>query len=278
MTLAAAQQIDTGTATVLAEVADGVGSITLNRPERRNALHAEMYEAVPRLLERFAAADDVGCVLITGAGDAFCAGGDVRDGGSAKDIPPGDRDQQIAARAAILADNARMVSLLHNLPKVTIAALPGAAVGAGMSIALSTDLRIAARSARLIPGWAKLAFSGDFGGAWLLTHLVGPSKALELLIADAAIDADTAAHLGLFNRVVDDADLPAAARAWATTLAAGPTSAFAGTKANVLDALRLSLDEALLPESERMVRSALTREHRDAVKAWLATANKKSKS
>lgn len=278
MTLAAAQQIDTGTATVLAEVADGVGSITLNRPERRNALHAEMYEAVPRLLERFAAADDVGCVLITGAGDAFCAGGDVRDGGSAKDIPPGDRDQQIAARAAILADNARMVSLLHNLPKVTIAALPGAAVGAGMSIALSTDLRIAARSARLIPGWAKLAFSGDFGGAWLLTHLVGPSKALELLIADAAIDADTAAHLGLFNRVVDDADLPAAARAWATTIAAGPTSAFAGTKANVLDALRLSLDEALLPESERMVRSALTQEHRDAVKAWLATANKKSKS
>ncbi|MFV1362481.1 enoyl-CoA hydratase-related protein [Mycolicibacterium elephantis] len=278
MTLAAAQQIDTGTATVLAEVADGVGSITLNRPERRNALHAEMYEAVPRLLERFATADDVGCVLITGAGDAFCAGGDVRDGGSAKDVPAGDRDQQIAARAVILADNARMVSLLHNLPKVTIAALPGAAVGAGMSIALSTDLRIAARSARLIPGWAKLAFSGDFGGAWLLTHLVGPSKALELLIADAAIDADTAAHLGLFNRVVDDADLPAAARAWATTIAAGPTSAFAGTKANVLDALRLSLDEALLPESERMVRSALTREHRDAVKAWLATANKKSKS
>ncbi|KKW65404.1 enoyl-CoA hydratase-related protein [Mycolicibacterium elephantis] len=278
MTSAAAQQIDTGTATVLAEVADGVGSITLNRPERRNALHAEMYEAVPRLLERFAAADDVGCVLITGAGDAFCAGGDVRDGGSAKDVPPGDRGQQIAARAAILADNARMVSLLHNLPKVTIAALPGAAVGAGMSIALSTDLRIAARSARLIPGWAKLAFSGDFGGAWLLTHLVGPSKALELLIADAAIDADTAAHLGLFNRVVDDADLPAAARAWATTIAAGPTSAFAGTKANVLDALRLSLDEALLPESERMVRSALTQEHRDAVKAWLATANKKSKS
>ncbi|MGV0578425.1 enoyl-CoA hydratase-related protein [Mycolicibacterium elephantis] len=278
MTLAATQQIDTGTATVLAEVADGVGSITLNRPERRNALHAEMYEAVPRLLEQFATADDVGCVLITGAGDAFCAGGDVRDGGSAKDVPPGDRDQQIAARAAILADNARMVSLLHTLPKVTIAALPGAAVGAGMSIALSTDLRIAARSARLIPGWAKLAFSGDFGGAWLLTHLVGPSKALELLIADEAIDADTAAHVGLFNRVVDDADLPAAARAWATTIAAGPTSAFARTKANVLDALRLSLDEALLPESERMVRSALTQEHRDAVKAWLATANKKSKS
>ncbi|MCV6981538.1 enoyl-CoA hydratase/isomerase family protein [Mycolicibacterium pulveris] len=271
-------QIDTGTSTVLADVVDGVGVITLNRPERRNALHAEMYQAVPRLLERFAADDDIGCVLITGAGDAFCAGGDVRDGGSAKDVPAGNRDEQIAARAAILADNARMVTLLHDMPKVTIAALPGAAVGAGMGIALSTDLRIAARSARLIPGWSKLAFSGDFGGAWLLTHLVGPSKALELLIADTAIDAGTAERLGLFNRVIDDADLPASARAWAAEIAAGPTAAFAGTKANVLDAMRLSLGEALLPESERMVRSALTQEHRDAVKAWLASAAKKARS
>ncbi|MGV0601442.1 enoyl-CoA hydratase/isomerase family protein [Mycolicibacterium pulveris] len=278
MTLARDHQIDTGTSTVLADVVDGVGVITLNRPERRNALHAEMYQAVPRLLERFAADDDIGCVLITGAGDAFCAGGDVRDGGSAKDVPAGDRDEQIAARAAILADNARMVTLLHDMQKVTIAALPGAAVGAGMSIALSTDLRIAARSARLIPGWSQLAFSGDFGGAWLLTHLVGPSKALELLIADTGIDAGTAERLGLFNRVVDDADLPAAARAWAAEIAAGPTAAFAGTKANIHDALRLSLDEALLPESERMVRSALTREHRDAVKAWLASAAKKARS
>ncbi|BBY80310.1 enoyl-CoA hydratase [Mycolicibacterium pulveris] len=278
MTLARDHQIDTGTSTVLADVVDGVGVITLNRPERRNALHAEMYQAVPRLLERFAADDDIGCVLITGAGDAFCAGGDVRDGGSAKDVPAGNRDEQIAARAAILADNARMVTLLHDMPKVTIAALPGAAVGAGMGIALSTDLRIAARSARLIPGWSKLAFSGDFGGAWLLTHLVGPSKALELLIADTAIDAGTAERLGLFNRVIDDADLPASARAWAAEIAAGPTAAFAGTKANVLDAMRLSLGEALLPESERMVRSALTQEHRDAVKAWLASAAKKARS
>lgn len=270
------QHIDTGTDTVLAEIADGVAVITLNRPQRRNALHTEMYEAVPRLLERFATAEGVGCVLITGAGDAFCAGGDVRDGGSAKEAPAGEGDEQIAVRAAILADNARMVTLLHSMPKVTIAALPGAAVGAGMSIALSTDLRIAARSARLIPGWSKLAFSGDFGGAWLLTHLVGPSKALELLIADEPIGADSAERLGLFNRVVDDADLPTAARQWAALIATGPTAAFAGTKANVLDARTLSLSDALLPESERMVRSALTQEHRDAVRAWLAAAAKKA--
>ncbi|MGE2727589.1 enoyl-CoA hydratase/isomerase family protein [Mycolicibacterium pulveris] len=276
MTTADTHSIDTGTDTVLAETIDGVGVLTFNRPHRRNALHTEIYEAVPRLLDRFAADDDIGCVLITGAGNTFCAGGDVRDGGSAKHAPSGDGDEQIRQRSAILADNARMVTLLHAMPKVTLAALPGAAVGAGMSIALSTDLRIAARSARLIPGWAKLAFSGDFGGAWFLTHLVGPSKALELLIADTAIDADTAARLGLFNRVVDDGDLRAAALAWATEIAAGPTYAFAGTKANVLDAQRLSLEEALLAESERMVRTALTQEHRDAVKAWVAAAAKKA--
>jgi 2-(1,2-epoxy-1,2-dihydrophenyl)acetyl-CoA isomerase len=268
--------IDTGTATVLAEVVDGVGVITLHRPQRRNALHPEMYEAVPRLLEDFAADDAIGCVLFTGAGTAFCAGGDVRDGGSAKAVPPGDRDAQVSARSAVLAGNAAMVTLLHTIPKVTIAALPGAAVGAGMSIALSTDLRIGGRSARLIPGWAKLAFSGDFGGAWFLTRLVGPAKALELLLADAPIDADTALRLGLFNRVVDDADLRSAALRWAADIAAGPSFAFAGMKANVIDAQYLSLEHALPRESDRMVRSGMTDEHRDAVRAWLAAAAAKA--
>lgn len=278
MTSADTLRIDTGTDTVLAEITDGVGIITLHRPQRRNALHPEMYEAVPALLDRFTADDEVGCVLLTGSGSAFCAGGDVRDGGSAKAVPPGDREEQVAARSAMLAGNARMVALLYAMPKVTIAALPGAAVGAGMSIALSTDLRIGARSARLIPGWAKLAFSGDFGGAWFLTRLVGPAKALELLIADEPIDAETALRTGLFNRVVDDAELRAAALRWATEIAAGPSMAFAGTKANVLDAQQLSLEEALPRESERMVRSGMTEEHRDAVKAWLAAAAAKAGS
>ena len=267
-------QLDTGTDTVLAAVTDGVAVLTLNRPQRRNALHPEMYEVLPRLLERFATDDDVGCVMLTGAGTAFCAGGDVRDGGSARGLSDGDGEAQIRHRAGLLAENARIVTLLHTMPKITVAALPGAAVGAGMSIALAADLRIAARSARLIPGWAALAFSGDFGGAWLLTRLVGPAKALELLIADKPVDADTALGLGVVNRVVDDADLAAAAMDWARVIAAGPTYAFAGTKANVADAQRLPLAEALVPESERMVRCSLTEEHRRAVRAWMATASK----
>lgn len=269
---ASAHTIDTGTDTVLAAVVDGAGLIMLNRPQRRNALHSDMYRAVPALLERFAGDDTVGAVLITGAGQAFCSGGDVRDGGSAKEVAADDRETQVAARAALLTDSARMVTLLHEMPKVTIAALPGAAVGAGMSIALAADLRIAAVSARLIPGWAKLAFSGDFGGAWFLSRLVGPSRALELLIAGQVIDAEAGLRLGLFNRVVDDAELPVAALRWAAEIASGPTSAFAATKANISDAQHMSLSDALPRESERMVRSALTDEHRDAVKAWLSAA------
>ena len=272
--MGAAQTLDTGTETVLAETIDGVGVITLNRPQRRNALHVEMYAAVPALLQRFADDDDIGAVVITGAGGAFCAGGDVRDGGSAKLVDTGDPEELVRSRAELLTEHARMVTLLHAMPKVTIAALPGAAVGAGMSIALAADLRIAARSARLLPGWSKLAFSGDFGGAWFLTRLVGPAKALELLIGDSPIDAAAGTELGLFNRVVEDSELPAAALRWAVQIAAGPTYAFAGTKANILDAQRLSLEEALRHESERMVRSGMTQEHRDAVQRWLANAAK----
>src|SRR5438309_3839327 len=141
-------QVDTGTELVLADVREGVGTITLNRPERRNALHPDMYQAIPPLVERFDADEAVGCILLTAAGPAFCAGGDVREGG-------GER--------RTLVDDARMVVALYEAATISVAALPGPAVGAGIGIALAADLRIAASSARLIPGWGKLGLSGDLG-------------------------------------------------------------------------------------------------------------------
>ena len=269
-------EIDTGTETVRGEVRDRVGVVTLNRPERRNALHPEMYDAVPRLLERFYADDEVGCVLVTAAGNAFCAGGDVRDGGQrrARSDPPPRLSAEDAGAA--LAATARMVLLLHEGPKISIAALPGPAVGAGIGIALAADLRIAAESARLVPGWGKLAFSGDFGGPWFLTQFLGASRALAVLVDDETIDAAAALELGLFNRVVPDADLPDAAFAWARSIAAGPQTAQRFMKENVQQATRLSLREALPLESERMARSAMTEEHRAAVREWLAAAEAKA--
>ena len=170
-----------------------------------------------------------------------------------------------------------MVVALHEGPKISIAALPGPAVGAGVGIALAADLRIAAESARLIPGWGRLAFSGDYGGPWFLTQFLGTSRALALLIDDEPIDAPAALAAGLFNRVVPDAELADAAFAWACTIVAGPPTAYRYFKENVQQATRLTLREALPLESERMARSALTPEHREAVRRWLAAADTRAR-
>jgi 2-(1,2-epoxy-1,2-dihydrophenyl)acetyl-CoA isomerase len=252
----------TGTDVVAIAVHERVAVITLHRPERRNAIHHEMHAPITRALDDFVTRDDVGVVVLTGAGSAFCAGGDVKS-----DVVERGRLDPDARVAALLAD-AQIVWRLHEHPKLTIAALNGPAVGAGMSLALACDLRVASASARLVPGWARLGFSGDYGGAWFLTQLVGPSRALELLATNASLDAAQAHALGLVNRVVPDGEFADAWITWARELASGPTGAIAGMKANVHDALRMPLGDALTAETRRMVASGGTAEHREAVRAW----------
>ena len=252
----------TGTDVVRVARYDRVAVITLDRPDRRNALHPEMREPIMRALDEFAARDDVGCVVLTGAGTTFCAGGDVKGDVAERSMPDAD------ARVAALLADAQLARVLHEHPKLTVAAVNGPAVGAGLALALACDFRIAAESARLVTGWARLAFSGDFGGAWFLTRLVGPSRALELLVSNASLDARDAHALGLVNRVVPDDGFADAWMAWAQELASGPTEAFAGMKANVHDAAHLSLAEALPRETGRMVASGRSEHHREAVRAW----------
>jgi 2-(1,2-epoxy-1,2-dihydrophenyl)acetyl-CoA isomerase len=256
------QPIETGTDYVEAWIERGVGVLRLNRPERRNAIHPDMNPALRETLASFGADDRVGCVILTGAGSAFCAGGDVRGGG-----PAGDG---LLDRARQLAEDGMVAVDLHELPKLTMAVVNGPAVGAGMALALACDLRIAARSARLVTGWITLGFSGDYGGTWLLTRLLGPAKALQLLVEGKPLAANDAEALGLINRVVDDHGLWPEALDWAASLAAGPRSAHHLIKQNIRDALQLSLREALPVEAERMQHSAATDDHRRALKAWLA--------
>ena len=266
-------QVETGTSTVAARIVDGVGTLELNRPERRNALHQEMYDAIPRLIEQYNASDQIGCILLTARGNAFCAGGDVREGASnaRRDNAALTNDDYVDA-AQILAHSARMTVMFRESPKVSLAALPGPAVGAGIGLALSTDLRIVAESVQLICGWAALAFSGDFGGPWLLTRMLGPARALEFLIGGESIDATEGQQLGLFNRVVPDGDIEGASMTWAQQIAAGPRAAYALMKENVRDAQFLELRDALPIESARMVASSQTKEHREAVRRWIAKA------
>jgi 2-(1,2-epoxy-1,2-dihydrophenyl)acetyl-CoA isomerase len=225
-----------------------------------------MYAPMLGAIEQFVDDGDVGCIVVTGAGSAFCAGGDVRDGsGRRPDGSPLGRDQRIANLVA----NSRVSVLLHEAPIVTIAAVNGPAVGAGMAIALACDLRIAAESARFIGGWARLGFSGDFGGPWLLAQRVGASRALDLLVNNVAVDARRALEIGLVDRVVRDADFAAAWMAWAAQFADGPRTAIGYIKDNIGNASRMSLAEAIAIEAEHQVDSSLTDDHRQAVKAWI---------
>lgn len=251
---------------LLGEISDGVGVITLNRPERRNALAPAMYPAARSLLDRFRHDADVGCVLLTGSGTTFCSGGDIKD---VSEDRAGRRPPPYEERVDGLLSDARLAQLIHEHPKLVVAALPGPAVGAGLALALACDLRIAAERATLFTGWARLALAGDFGGSWFLTRLVGPARALELMVDNEPIDARRAADLGLVNRVVGDDELPDAAHHWARRLASGPTTAYRYMKENIRTALRSDLATALPAETANMIRSSRTQEHGAAVRAWI---------
>lgn len=270
-------ELDTGTPQLLATLDAGVAWVTLNRPEARNALSDELSPALRKLLARFREDAQVRCVVLTGAGSAFCAGGDVKGmgGGAARPAQPGRAPAGRAARSvdAAIADlTERQLTLtgaLYDLPVPTIAALPGPAAGAGLSIALACDLRIAAESAFITTGFANVGLSGDYGASFFLTQLIGTARARELFFSAERVDAATCERLGIFNRVVAADRLHADTRELARRLAAGPAVAFRYMKANLDRALREDLGNCLAGEAEGTVRSAQTDDHREAVRAFV---------
>ena len=181
---------------------DGIATLTFNRPERMNALSTPIMQGLLDGLPRLAGDPAVKVVLLTGAGRAFCAGGDV------KSMAEGAGEQRSAAEAtAHLRSQMEVSRILHELPKPTIAMINGPAAGAGLALALACDLRIAGASARLVTAFVRVGFSGDFGGSYFLTRLVGTAKARELYFTGRPVDADEALTLGLVNRVVPDDQL-----------------------------------------------------------------------
>ena len=253
--------IETGTEQVLCHVEDRVAVLTLNRPEARNALTVPMKEALRRLVPDLGDDPGVGCLLLTGAGGAFCAGGDTK---VMAEGPPSDREE----RVRILKREHEVPAALHASPVPTIAALPGPAAGAGFALALSCDLRVMADTAFVTSAYARLGLSGDYGASWFLTQLVGTAKARELLFTAARVDAAGCLALGLANRVVPAADLEKEARALAAQIAAGPPIAQRYMKENLNRALTESLQSCLDTEAERMVAGAFTEDYVEAVKAF----------
>jgi enoyl-CoA hydratase/carnithine racemase len=264
--MAVAQSIDTGTGQLLCTVQDRVMTVTLNRPEARNALSEELSPAFCRMIARAAEDDGVNVLLITGAGGAFCAGGDVKGMGERRK----GLERSVAERHAImLARHQGMGGALYNLRKPTIAAIPGAAVGAGLAIALTCDIRIASTSAFLGTGYARVGLSGDYAIAWLLTRAVGPSRARALMLTNERLDAVRAEQLGLVHRVVSDAALQEEAFALARSLAEGPAIAYRYMKDNLDEALDVDHATAIEREAERILRAQTTEDHKEAVRAFV---------
>src|ERR1700739_548795 len=183
-------------------IEDGIATLTFNRPERMNALSTPIMEGLLHGLPRLAGDPAVKVVVLTGAGRAFCAGGD------AKDMAEGGEQRSAAEAAAHLRSRMEVSRILHELPKPTIAMINGPAAGAGLAFALACDLRIAGAAARLVTAFVRVGFSGDFGGSFFLTRLVGTARARELYFTGRPVDADEALSLGLVNRVVPDDRLP----------------------------------------------------------------------
>jgi 2-(1,2-epoxy-1,2-dihydrophenyl)acetyl-CoA isomerase len=250
---------------LLLSTEDGVAVLTLNRPERLNALTRIMLSELRTQLASLAENPDIGCVVLTGNGRAFCSGGDVR----VQAATAGKSDQSPEQRADQLRASMEASRLLHDMPKPTIAMVNGVAAGAGMSLALACDLRIAGESARMTTAFAKVGLSGDYGGTYFLTQLVGPSKARELYLTAEVLDASRLLALGVVTRVVPDTALVAETMALAGKFAAGPRVAYRYIKRNMKVAEEGTLSDALDAEAYGMLRSRETADHAEAARAFV---------
>ena len=260
-------ELETGTNDLLVRVEGHVAVLSFNRPERRNALSDPMYDGFARVLPAIADRDDIRVLLLTGEGGAFCAGGDVK----AMNERNGDPDRTAAkVRAEFLDDHQRFVAKgLRDLPQPVVVALPGAAAGAGFSIALAGDIRLAAERAILTTAFARIGASGDFGTSFFLPRLIGEAKTKELMFLSPRLSARDALQLGIVNLVLPDKDFPAAALNWCNELAQRSPLALRHIKANVNRAFQSTLDEALQGEARAMITTMSSEDHREAAKAFV---------
>lgn len=260
------QSMDTGTNELLCEITDRVAVITLNRPQAKNSLSDHLTPALRRMIKQCGEDPAVGTILITGAGNAFCAGGDVKGMGDSAPRAEASFDDRVAN---LRIKQRTLTGALVAVRKPTVAALPGPAAGAGMAIALACDIRIAAESAFMSTSYVRIGLTGDYGIAWLLTRLAGSARARELMFLSERIEARRCETIGLVNRVVPDSELRETAFALASQLAEGPAFALARIKDNLDSALFAGLLDSMDQEAENMVLAARTSEHKQAVRAFI---------
>jgi 2-(1,2-epoxy-1,2-dihydrophenyl)acetyl-CoA isomerase len=244
------------------QVADRIATLTFDRPEKLNALSPQLISDSIATLRAWSNDPAVGVIIVTGSGRAFCAGGDVSSMAKNSDRPLEESIDGLRAWQ-------ELSWLLYSIPKVTIAAVNGFAMGAGLGISLACDLRIASDQAKFGTAYAKVGYGGDFGTTWLLTHYAGAPKAKELLFLADMIDAAEAHRLGLINRVVPHDQFESEVRQWGARIAAGPLTSFRYMKANVNLATHADFRTVLDREAETHLRCGQTDDHKEGVRAFL---------
>ena len=249
-----------GEASLLSEQNGGVLTLTLNRP-KANAFNQELIDALLDALRRAEAEASVRCILLTGEGRVFSAGQDVTALGAV--------DGQISFRRHLERTYNRLIVRVRRLEKPVVGAINGAAAGAGLGLALATDIRLAARSARFVFGFTGIGLTTDSATSLLLPLLIGLARASEVAFMNTPVSAEEALRCGLVNRVVDDADLAAQAAEMAARLAAGPTRALGLTKRAFNHALLPHLEDVLDYEAHLQEAAGRTADHREGVKAFL---------
>lgn len=247
--------------TILSALADGVLSLTLNRPDKLNAFNEEMHLALRAGFERAHADETVRAVLLTGAGRGFCAGQDLGDRDPKKGVP--DLGHTIETYYNPL------LRLIRSLEKPVICAVNGVAAGAGANIAFACDITLAARSARFVQAFARLGLVPDSGGTWSLPRLIGEARAKALALTAEPLGAETAADWGLIWRAVDDDKLMEEAIALAIRLAAGPTRGLGMTKRAIQAAATNSLDQQLDLERDLQREAGRSADYAEGVSAFL---------
>ena len=241
---------------------DGITALVMNRPEKLNALNNELASALNDALTRIAQDDSVRVVVLTGAGRAFCAGGDLvhigkgRESGKVADLEP------------LLRAGMQIVIKMRTMPQPVVAAINGPAAGAGMNIALAADIRISAEEATFGQNFAKVGLFPDYGGMFLLPQLVGPSVAAELFYTGDMIDAQTALRLGVVNRVVPAAQLEAAVTELARKIAQGPPLAIKAVKRTVFASEKKALEDALENEVQQQMKCFRSEDCSEGIRAF----------
>ena len=241
---------------------EGIATLVMNRPDRLNALNNELASALNEALGRIAEDDTVRVVVITGAGRAFCAGGDLaamakgHQTGATQELEP------------LLRAGMQMVLKMRTMQQPVIAAVNGAAAGAGMNIALAADIRVAAEEATFGQNFAKVGLFPDYGGTYFLPQLVGPSKAAELFYTGDMIDAKTALALGLVNQVVPAAQLEATVKTLAQKIAHGPSLAIRAAKKALFASEEKELARALDNEVREQIRCYLSEDCSEGIRAF----------